>query len=531
MKRILICILLTGSWALAEDLALVNGKIFTGNSNKPWATAILIQGERIRLVGNDYEVKKKNLHNARLIDLKGRLVIPGINDAHLHADNVWQPVDLPSDSNDPLTKPSFAELLDALRKAVQQNPKGTWIRGNLSTTIMEDPSADRWALDQVSRDHPFWIENLAGHVTLVNSAALEALHISEQEKDPPGGFYGRTEDGKLNGYLSEYARWIHLRKIAESVRPQAVRETFLRESQEAARFGITSVQHFAVVVPADKLYSILKETPLPIRWRIIWFPMGSSPQFEKLAGMSRLRVNGVKYVLDGTPLERGSALEEPYSDDPGTRGRLDFSDGANDLIQRADNAGEPVLLHCEGDRAANFVLSFVSTHGGREAWSKKRIRIEHGDAIMRPRLKEFAAAGVVVVQNPTHLAFPGLMQSRYGKDRLERMFLLRSIVQSGIHLALGSDGPMNPFLNLMFAITNPTNPAEKLSLEEALLAYTREAAYAEFQETEKGTLESGKLADLAVLSQDIFSVPPDRLPETVSELTIVGGEIVYEAKN
>jgi len=157
------------------------------------------------------------------------------------------------------------------------------------------------------------------------------------------------------------------------------------------------------------------------------------------------------------------------------------------------------------------------------------LRIEHGDGISQERAKNFADAGIFVVQNPTHLAFSAMMQSRYGNERLKKMCLLRSLKEAGVRLAFGSDGPLNPFLGILFAVTNPTNPPEAMSTEDAVQAYTYEAAYAEFAEKEQGKLASGMLADLAVLSQDIFTIPPDKLPATRSVLTIVGGKIEYEA--
>ena len=532
MKNILLALFLIFSVrAGASDLALINGKIFTGDPTSNWGEAILIRGDRIEAVGSNEEIKK-TAGKSRTIDLQGKLVIPGINDAHVHADEFWNPVTVPSDPQDPLGDPTFPELLELLAKAVSEQPKGTWIRANLSAAILEDPSADRWALDKVAPDHPVWLENFAGHATLLNSAALRALDIREDEENPHGGVYvRRKEDGRLNGYILEYARWNQQQKLGSTVSQEAIRDAIRKFSREALQFGITSVQHFSMVVPADKLYSTLKESSLPIRWRLMWFPLGDEfPQFPRLQAVPNLQVGGVKYVLDGTPVERGAAMENPFADDPGLTGKLNFPrEQVLRLMDHVASTGNQILFHCSGDASANMVLSLVQTNGGPGAWASRRLRIEHGDGIFQERAKSFADAGILVVQNPTHLAFPAMMQSRYGNERLKKMFLLRSLKEAGVHMAFGSDGPLNPFLGILFAVTNPTNPPEAVSMEDAVHAYTYESAYVEFAEKEKGMLAPGMLADPAVLSQDIFAIPPDKLPATRSVLTIVAGKIEYEA--
>ena len=223
-------------------------------------------------------------------------------------------------------------------------------------------------------------------------------------------------------------------------------------------------------------------------------------------------------------------MRQPYADPPDTSGELNFSQKEMEAILRESlQNNDQLLVHVVGDRTTAAFLNAMEATGGKKVWSGRRVRIEHGDGIMpdlRARAREL---GVIVVQNPTHLTLRELFIKRFGLERTERFQPLRSLVEAGIPVALGSDGPLNPYLNIMLASAYPGKPREALTREQAVTAYTLTAAYAEFAEKEKGSLEPGKLADLAVLSQDIFGAPAEDLPRTESVLTMVGGEIVYDA--
>jgi hypothetical protein len=182
-----------------------------------------------------------------------------------------------------------------------------------------------------------------------------------------------------------------------------------------------------------------------------------------------------------------------------------------------------------GDVAPDLVLSAMEASGGAEVWRPLRPRFEHGDGLTPALIARASALGVTVVQNPSHFTSPELMIARLGLERVRTIQPLRSLLAAGVHVALGSDGPPSPLLNILFATTHPTNPKEALTVEQAVTAYTRGSAWAEFAEEEKGTLAPGRLADLAVLSQDVFTVEPGRLPDTSSVLTIIGGRVVYDA--
>lgn len=223
-------------------------------------------------------------------------------------------------------------------------------------------------------------------------------------------------------------------------------------------------------------------------------------------------------------------MRQPYADRPEWYGRLNFPpDTIRAILSEALSSRQQLMLHIAGDSALRLVLPMMQALAPDSVWRSLRVRIEHGDWLAGDLLPVARRLGLVVVQNPSHFAFdPTLLRERFGRVPAEFQ-QSRSLVEAGVPIAFGSDGPRNPFLNLMFAVTHPTHPGEALTREQAVSAYTRGSAYAEFAEHEKGTLAPGMLADLAVLSQDIFAVAPEKLPATSSLLTLVGGRIVYNA--
>jgi hypothetical protein len=233
-------------------------------------------------------------------------------------------------------------------------------------------------------------------------------------------------------------------------------------------------------------------------------------------------ISGTKWILDGTPVERGAAVRTPYPGSTDQMGKLNFApDELKAIMKEAFDSKEQTLLHVAGDRTAAAVFEAMRAVGPAEEWRKKRVRFEHGDGLHPDLIALAKEFGVVVVVNPTHI----VARSLYPKGPY---MPARSLLKAGVPLAIGSDGPDNPGLNLQLITTMPGNAAEAITREEAVDAYTRGSAFAEFAENEKGTIAAGKLADLAVLSQDIFRVPADALPATKSVLTIVDGKIAYD---
>jgi predicted amidohydrolase YtcJ len=282
----------------------------------------------------------------------------------------------------------------------------------------------------------------------------------------------------------------------------------------------------------------LRDAATPVRWSIYDWPIPGADVAEAwVAPRARptdvpgVTVAGVKWMLDGTPVERGALMRRPYADRPGWTGLLNFPPGDIRRILAASlERGEQLAFHVSGDSTAALVLRTMADLAPAERWRPLRVRLEHGDGLSRDLLPLAAELGVVHIQNPLHLSLPAVIGARLGEGVAEHQ-LLRSVGEAGVAMALGSDagGPgFNPFLNMMMAVVHPTHPEEALSPEAAIAAYTSGSAFAERTETDKGMLRAGLLADLAMLSQDLFSIAPDQWPATESVMTIVGGEVVFE---
>ncbi|HET7109832.1 MAG TPA: amidohydrolase family protein [Gemmatimonadales bacterium] len=527
------------TWASGDtspDVILTGGRIFTADSAHPWAEAVAVRGDRIMAVGSNADIGSLADSGTRLIELGGRVVVPGFNDAHDHLGSAEFGVAFATGSA-PTPDPSAPELLDSLRALAKRTPAGTWLHAAIGVRALDDTSLRRRALDAVAPVHPVMLMAWTGHGAILNSAALRALRITEDVPDPLGGRHDRNASGRLTGLLTEYAAWNAERRLYSAL-PDSALVTALRQyAHDALRLGITSVQDMHGYLDPATTAAVLPAAALPVRLRVVPFMMTDAHgrRTGEWADLPRrltplTTVSGVKWILDGTPVERYAMMRRPYADRPGWRGQLNFQpDTLQAILKEALATRQPLMLHTVGDSTARLVVNLMSRLAPDSVWRGLRVRLEHGDGITHDLLPRIHDLGIVVVQNPTHLALgPELLIARFGRVPADYQ-LLRSFRVAGVPLAIGSDGPWNPFLNIMLATIHPTNPAEALTREQAVTAYTRGSAYAEFKEQDKGTLAPGMLADLAVLSQDIFSVPPPDLPRTVSLLTMVGGKVVYDA--
>lgn len=530
-------ILILNGAAQMPDLILIKGKVFTADSLNPFAEALAIRGDRILAVGTTISIQKLAGPQTKTIDLGGRTVIPGINDAHDHI-GYGAPVSRFINFAAPmLPGPALQQLVDSLKVAVTEVPKGTVIQGHLGLQLIEDKTARRNLLDKIAPDHPVILNAPWGHGTIVNTAALRLLGIGDTADNPLGGWYEReTGSQRITGLLAEYGEFGVLRQWHNTL-PQKVMEGVFRQyCENALRMGITSVQHMATSLDLNQTVAVLNAINSPLRVRVIRFP-GTTSNGRQLKGWTRqypdkaqLQVSGMKWILDGTPLERGAHMRTPYADSSGWSGRANMPpDTVRRILQEGYASREQLLLHIVGDSTPNTVLQLMRSVGNALQWYKKRVRFEHADGLMPDLWRHSKELGIVAVINPSHFMFADINHKRVGEERAKQYQPFRSLMEAGIPVAIGSDGPNNPFLNIMFAAMHPTNPKEAVTREQAITAYTIGSAYAEFKENEKGMLRKGMLADLAVLSHDIFLVPLEALPGTSSELTIIGGKIVYTA--
>jgi len=520
----------------APQIIVAHADVFTADPSLPRAEAVAIEDGRFVAVGSDRDILALAAPSTRVVDARGRLVTPGLVEAHVHlgaALPVFATPSAPLAMRDvPGAGPTGDEAL-ALVAAAAQKP-GDWITGFIGPVVARDPRNWRAALDAVAHGRPVMLRAFWGHTTILDSAALRQLGIDEDARDPIGGWWGRDAAGRLDGRAYESAEWIGWDRIAP---PDASRlaAVFQEASDRYARWGVTSIHLMNNGRTPRVAIEALGRLKAGHKWTVYaWGP--GLPEIAAawqaiddvpLPRPPRVRVDGPKWILDGTPIEENAWQRDPYPDRPGWRGRSNLTDAqVREVLERALRRPEQPILHVVGDAETDRLFGTMLSLAPPAVWAAKRVRVEHGDGIRAETLAIARQLGVVVTQNPTHLA-----PQSTGTPAPARVLLLRSLLEAGIPLALGSDAggdAMNPFLNMMLATTYASAPREALTREQALLAYTSGGAYAERQEASKGRIVAGMAADMAMLSQHVLQVPASALPATRSVLTIVDGTIVFE---
>ncbi len=534
--------------ALAADLIVFNAKVHTMDRNQPTAEALAILGNRIVAVGSSKEIEKLAGANTKRIDAQGQLVLPGFNDAHTHFMSggfQLSSVDLRSAN----TQQEFAERI---RDFAAQLPQGRWVTGG-------DWDHERWPdatlptkdlIDSYTPNTPVFVNRLDGHMALANSLALKLAGVTRETKDPDGGVIVRDpKTGEPTGILKDAAQSFVWRVI-----PAASFEEKLNAaraaSNHAASLGVTSVQDMSAGADVGVYQTLLDRGELKTRIYAVW-PL---PSWDRLArtgirahyGNAMLRTGGLKGFADGSLGSTTALFFEPYLDAPNTSGIPSdemFPAGAMlERVRGADKAGLQVIIHAIGDRANDNILSIYEQvekeNGGRD----RRFRIEHAQHLRAQDIPRFGRDKVIASMQPYHAIDDGRWaEKRIGKERAKTTYAFRSLLDSGATLAFGTDwtvAPLNPLLSIYAAVTRRTLdgkhpngwvPEQKITVEEAVRAYTVGSAYAEFQENEKGTIAAGKLADIVILSGDIFQIDPIEIEKVKVVLTIMDGREVYEA--
>ncbi|HYL01984.1 MAG TPA: amidohydrolase [Steroidobacteraceae bacterium] len=517
------------------DLILINAKVFTSDAGRPAAEAFAVTDGRFSAVGRTAAVRRLAGPSTRIVDAGGRLVIPGLIDAHVHVD--------PPPPGRPIVSPG--PILARVAAATQSGPG--WLSGDISVAVFNDPKAGRTALDAVAPGNPVILTATPGHEILLNSRALEALGIDDRIEDPIGGRWGRDVAGRLTGQAYESAATLVARRAA-AMDPNAALEAanMRRTADTYIRWGVTSVDLMAQEATLEGVRAALERARVPIRWTVYAWGLPQTAiedawrEVDTAGGVwpALTRLGGSKWILDGSPLDRGAYLLEDYADQPGWRGRCDFTEvQLGEILGGALASSHQVALHTVGDGTAEMVLRVMEKLAPASQWREVRVRMEHGDGVYGDRIARTANLGIVIVQNPVHLGRflvdggQTYQEARWGA-RAAQFQQLKSLLAAGVRLGFGSDssnaGPdANPFLNIRIASSDPLHPDEAITREEALIAYTAGSAYAERQEEIKGKIKPGLVADWAVLSQDILTAPLETLPATTSLLTVVGGSVVY----
>jgi predicted amidohydrolase YtcJ len=537
------------SSSLAPDLIIVNALVHTMDPRQPFAQAVAIHGNRIVAVGSSKEIRKMAGSMTRVIDAQKRVVLPGFNDSHVHflsGGFQLSSVDL----RDASTPQEFAERI---RRFAGSVPAGRWITGG-------DWDHERWAeaklptkdlIDSFTPQTPVFVNRLDGHMALANSLALRLAGVTRQAIDPPGGIIVRDpKTGEPTGILKDAAQSFVWKVIPPSNFEEKLAAA-RAATDHASSLGVTSVQDMSAGSDVGVYQALLDRGELKTRI----YAVSPLPSWERLArtgvrahfGSEMLRVGGLKGFADGSLGSTTALFYEPYKDAPNTSGIAGdemYPEGAMlTRVREADKAGLQVMIHAIGDRANDLILTIYEEVEREDGERDRRFRIEHAQHLRREDIPRFARDKVVASMQPYHAIDDGRWaEKRIGKERAKTTYAFRSLLDSGAILAFGTDwtvAPINPLLSVYAAVTrrtldgkNPKGwvPEQKLSVEEAVHAYTIGSAYAEFQEGVKGTITPGKLADLVILSRDIFKIDPKDIESTKVVLTILDGRVIYEGR-
>lgn len=521
---------------------VVYGRIWTGDSSRPWARAIAITGDKIVAVGDSGAVAKLVAGGTQIIS-KAAMVVPGFMDGHAHfLSGGFQlaSVDL-RDANSP------SEFIIRLKSYAAKLRPGEWITGG-------DWDHERWPgtplperswIDSVTPRNPVFVNRLDGHMALANSAALRLARVDRSTRDIPGGTIVRGADGEPTGILKDEAQG-PVQAAIPTPSPIQSDSALQRALAWAASKGVTGVAD--VSVPWYEVATLKRaRTENRLTTRIsVYVPLGD---WRRLADTVRvngigdewLRVAGVKGYVDGSLGSTTALFYQPYQDAPQTYGLMVTpEESLRAWIGAADSAGLQVAVHAIGERANGLLLdiydSVAKAHGNRD----RRFRIEHAQHLRRQDIGRIARGGVIASMQPYHAIDDGRWaEKRIGPNRIKTTYAFRSLLDAGARLAFGSDwtvAPMDPLLGIYAAVTRRTLdgkhpggwvPGEKITVEEALRAYTAGNAYGVFAEKTRGKLVPGYLADLVILDQDLTAIQPESIERTRVMATVVGGKVVY----
>ena len=530
----------------AASLVLLNGKIWTVNEAQPRAEAVACLGSRIVAVGSNGEIRKWIGAGTEVIDVGGKLVLPGFNDAHVHffsgGENLAS-VQLRDAKSEEEFRKRIAEF-------AAKQPSGRWISGggwdHENWTPARLPT--RQSIDAVTAGHPVFVNRLDGHMGLANSQALQLAGISRDTPDPPGGTIVRDAAGEPTGVLKDAAMERMYRAIpapSEDQVADAVRAAMLY----AAQNGVTSVQDMSAAPEILRVYqALLARGELTVRIS------GHQPlaSWQRLAavglradfGGEKLHIGGLKGFADGSLGSTTALFFEPYLDAPNTSGLANSEMIPESKMQThildADRAGLQVAVHAIGDKANHLVLGMYEEAERQNGARDRRFRIEHAQHLRMEDIPRFGQLHVIASMQPYHCIDDGRWaEKRIGPERAKSTYAFRALLDSGAVLAFGSDwdvAPMQPLMGIYAAATRRTLdgkhpngwvPEQKITVAEAIRAYTMGSAYASFDETIKGSIEPGKLADMVVVSDDILSVPAVEIEKTRVQTTVFDGKVIY----
>lgn len=538
------------------DLIIINGNINTLDKFNSGARAVAVENGKIAKVGSNDEILALRENSTQVIDLKGKLLVPGFNDSHMHLIDYgasMQKVNL-------VGSKSIEDIIERTRLFILQNriPKGTWIQGRgWNHDFFNDKSfPSRYDLDKISNEHPICLSRACGHVCTVNSKALEKMKISKYTPQVAGGHFDIDDTGEPLGIFRENALNMIYNLIPEPY-IDAIKDMILNVSKLALKQGITSIQtddfgavpgkNYNKVIEAYTEMDKLSTLPVRINQQCLLPNINSLNEFLNAGymtgnGSNFYKIGPLKLLADGSLGARTAYLSKPYSDSPESCGIPVYrQDELDELVITAHRRGMQVAIHCIGDKA--MYMAFQSF----EMALREYPRVNHRHSIIHCQitdntlLDKFKSLNIVAHIQPIFIDYDlHIVENRIGSERAKASYNWKGMYDRGVKVACGSDCPVEPFnvLNGIYcAVTRkdligyPKDgwlPEQKLTVEQALSGFTYGSAYASFEEGMKGSITPGKLADMTVLSDDIFNINPEDIKNVEVLMTFVDGKLVYQ---
>lgn len=541
--------------AMAEtaQTIFVNGNIYTMNERQPRAEAIAVQGGRIVFVGSNADAKKFQSTETKRVDLAGKTVVPGLTDSHCHIFGIGErEMNLNLEGTDTLEA-----FLEKVKERVTKTERGKWItgRGWIETFWKPPQFPTRQDLDKIAPDNPVFLTRADGHAAVANSAALKLAGVDKATPNPFGGeILKDKKTGEPTGVLLDHAKELVGKNIPKPTEADR-REAFLLGVKREIELGWCEIQNaggdLADLAPMRQAFEA-GQVKLRV-YNAVYAPGPASAQLLR-DGASlnqfdhHFTLRTLKVVLDGALGSRGAALLEPYADATETSGYLTQKEAElQPIFEEALRKGIQIETHAIGDRANRVILDLYEKAMRAVPLEQRKIReprwrVEHAQILSAPDIPRFAKLGVIASMQPSH-AISDLFfaPSRLGKERLGGAYAWQSLLKSGAIICGGSDAPVErgePMIEFYAAVARKSikgetadgwHPEQAVSREQALKMFTMSPAYAAFEEQDKGSIEAGKLADLTVLSKDIMKIPAPEILTTTCAMTVIGGEIVFDA--
>ena len=531
----------------AADLIITNAKVWTVDKSAPSAEAVAILGDRIVAVGLNADIDLWRGPQTKIIDATGKLLLPGFNDSHVHFTTGGSQLDNVQ-LND---APSAEEFARRIGEKARSLPKGQWILGGDWDETKWNPAVlpTNKTIDAVTPDTPVFVSRYDGHMALANSLAMKLAGIDKSTPDIAGGTVVRDAQGNPTGALKDAARSYMDKAIPIASHEQRTMAA-KRALAHAASLGVTSVQDMYVDFADIAVYAELLEHGQLTTRIYAAQPIGRVDDQAKVGvrhafGGPYLRIGAVKGFADGSLGSRTAYFFEPFNDQPGNHGLLSDEmqplSRMRDHMMTADGAGIQICTHAIGDQAISMILDLYAEVAKAHGPADRRFRIEHAQHMAAKDFDRFDQLNVIASVQPYHAIDDGRWaEPRIGHERASRTYAFRTFLNHRVRLAFGTDwdvAPLNPMLTLYAAVTRATLddknpggwfPEQKLTIAEAIEAYTMGSAYAEFQEKIKGSITPGKLADMVMLSDDILSIDAGKIRDVKVLKTIVGGKVVFD---